>query len=77
MKDDVSPRRRPHSQRTNDPDGNRRNIIEVATQEFAEKGCCKNHSCGCKIPQAPKRSPFYVHNILNDWGSALESILYE
>ena len=38
MKDDVSPRKKPRSQRTNDPDGNRRNIIEVATQEFAEKG---------------------------------------
>ena len=38
MKDDVSPRRRSRQQRTNDPDGNRRNIIEIATQEFAEKG---------------------------------------
>jgi AcrR family transcriptional regulator len=35
---DVSPRRRSRSQRTNDPDGNRRNIIEVATREFAELG---------------------------------------
>jgi AcrR family transcriptional regulator len=35
---DVSPRRRSRSQRTNDPDGNRRNIIEVATREFAEMG---------------------------------------
>jgi AcrR family transcriptional regulator len=38
MKDDVPPRRRSRRQRTNDPDGNRRNIIEVATREFAEKG---------------------------------------
>jgi AcrR family transcriptional regulator len=38
MKDDVHPRRRSRAQRTNDPDGNRRNIIEVATKEFAEKG---------------------------------------
>jgi AcrR family transcriptional regulator len=38
MRDDISPRRRSRSQRTNDPDGNRRNIIEVATREFAEKG---------------------------------------
>jgi AcrR family transcriptional regulator len=34
----FSPRRRSRSQRTNDPDGNRRNIIEVATREFAEMG---------------------------------------
>jgi len=38
MKDDVTPRRRSRRQRTNDPDGNRRNIIEIATQEFAENG---------------------------------------
>jgi AcrR family transcriptional regulator len=38
MKDDVSQRPRPPAQRTNDPEGNRRNIVEVATQEFAEKG---------------------------------------
>jgi AcrR family transcriptional regulator len=38
MKDDVSPRRRSRAQRTNDPEGNRRNIVEVATQEFAAKG---------------------------------------
>jgi len=30
--------RRSRSQRTNDPEGNRRNIIESATREFAEKG---------------------------------------
>jgi len=30
--------RRSRSQRTNDPEGNRRNIIEIATREFAEKG---------------------------------------
>src|SRR5688500_14684811 len=35
---DTSPARRARAQRTNDPDGNRRNIIEVATREFAEKG---------------------------------------
>jgi len=38
MKDDVTPRRRSRRQRTNDPDGNRRNIVEIATQEFAENG---------------------------------------
>jgi AcrR family transcriptional regulator len=38
MKDDVTPRRRARRQRTNDPDGNRRNIVEIATQEFAENG---------------------------------------
>jgi AcrR family transcriptional regulator len=38
MKDDVQSRRRRRAQRTNDPEGNRRNIIEVATREFAEKG---------------------------------------
>src|SRR5215216_4885195 len=38
MKDDISPGRRSRSQRTNDPEGNRRNIVEVATREFAEKG---------------------------------------
>jgi AcrR family transcriptional regulator len=38
MKDDVSPRRRSRRLRINDPDGNRRNIIEIATQEFAENG---------------------------------------
>jgi AcrR family transcriptional regulator len=37
MKDDVSPRRRAGGRRTKDPEGNRRNIIDVATQEFAEK----------------------------------------
>ena len=38
MKQDVARRGKSRSQRINDPDGNRRNIIEVATQEFAEKG---------------------------------------
>jgi AcrR family transcriptional regulator len=38
MKDDISPSRSSRSQRTNDPEGNRRNIVEVATREFAEKG---------------------------------------
>jgi AcrR family transcriptional regulator len=37
MKDDVAPRRT-RRQRTNDPEGNRRNIIEIATEEFAENG---------------------------------------
>jgi hypothetical protein len=38
MKDDVSRRPRSRARRTNDPEGNRRDIVEVATQEFAEKG---------------------------------------
>jgi AcrR family transcriptional regulator len=38
MKQDVARRGKSRSQRINDPDGNRRNIIEVATQEFADKG---------------------------------------
>ena len=38
MKADVSPQPRSRAQRINDPEGNRRNIVEVATQEFAEKG---------------------------------------
>ena len=38
MKDATALRNRSRSQRTNDPDGNRRNIIDVATHEFAAKG---------------------------------------
>lgn len=38
MKDSVSPRARSRAQRTNDPEGTRRDILDVATQEFAEKG---------------------------------------
>jgi AcrR family transcriptional regulator len=38
MKDNVSPRARSRAQRTNDPEGTRRDILDVATQEFAEKG---------------------------------------
>ena len=38
MKADTSRRNGPRPPRTNDPDGNRRNIIEVATHEFAAKG---------------------------------------
>ena len=38
MKHEVSRRRRPRPSRTNDPEGNRRNIIEAATREFAENG---------------------------------------
>ena len=38
MKRANSAERKSTSQRTNDPEGNRRNIIDIATQEFAEKG---------------------------------------
>ena len=38
MKQDISEGRKSRLQRTNDPEGNRRNIIDVATREFAEKG---------------------------------------
>lgn len=38
MKDNVSSRAGSRVRRTNDPEGNRRDIVEVATQEFAEKG---------------------------------------
>lgn len=38
MSHDHARGRRPRPQRINDPEGNRRNIIEVATQEFAKKG---------------------------------------
>ena len=38
MKHDASRSRRSRRQRTNDPEGTRRNIIEVATEEFAGKG---------------------------------------
>jgi AcrR family transcriptional regulator len=38
MKDNVSPRARSRAQRTNDPEGTRRDILDIATQEFAEKG---------------------------------------
>jgi AcrR family transcriptional regulator len=38
MKQDISRGGKSRLQRTNDPEGNRRNIVEVATREFAEKG---------------------------------------
>lgn len=37
MKDNTARRLRSRAKRTNDPEGNRRNILEVATEEFAEK----------------------------------------
>jgi AcrR family transcriptional regulator len=38
MKKEIPEHRRLRTRRTNDPEGNRRNIIDVATREFAEKG---------------------------------------
>jgi AcrR family transcriptional regulator len=38
MKRPISNHRRSRKRRTNDPEGNRRHIIAVATREFAEKG---------------------------------------
>jgi AcrR family transcriptional regulator len=38
MKKQSPERRRLRKRRTNDPEGNRRHIIDVATREFAEKG---------------------------------------
>ena len=38
MKQQFPKGRKLRSRRTNDPDGNRRNIIAVATREFADKG---------------------------------------
>src|SRR4051812_33292189 len=38
MSNERLPESRSRARRTNDPEGNRRNIIEVATREFAEKG---------------------------------------
>ena len=38
MKKEIPEHRRLRKRRTNDPEGNRRNIIYVATREFAEKG---------------------------------------
>jgi AcrR family transcriptional regulator len=38
MKKEIPQHHRLRKRRTNDPEGNRRNIIDVATREFAEKG---------------------------------------
>jgi len=38
MKQRFSKHRKLRSRRTNDPEGNRRNIVAVATREFADKG---------------------------------------
>jgi AcrR family transcriptional regulator len=38
MKKEIPEHRRLRKRRTNDPEGNRRNIMDVATREFAEKG---------------------------------------
>ena len=38
MKKKIPEHRKLRMRRTNDPEGNRRNIIDVATREFAEKG---------------------------------------
>ncbi len=38
MKHQTFRSRQPRRQRVNDPEGTRRNIVEVATQEFADKG---------------------------------------